>query len=200
MKFFFQWTTFFLLGISSFACYGQSSAVKLPPEKINQTAMNNSPVKNENKNKDSAVQSRQNESVTGKTNTAQTAQAGNLREWIGKYPSNQDDKKFASFFNLPKVRKNLLDVLGNDGLKKLLAHFYGDDLIQEKAGFLVMLGTTARNAAGDVDYALVAIDPDNFETHVYFVDKGHMTGFGNTSGETIVPAEVESMISVYAAN
>lgn len=125
----------------------------------------------------------------------QTKKLEHLRKWIGKYPINPDDKKFRNFFALPEVKNILVKTLPKRGYQNLLNHFYGVDLIEEKEGFLVMLGTTKRKTSGEVDYALVALKPETGETHVVFVDNGKMTGYGNTSGEDGLPLSIEEKIS-----
>lgn len=128
-------------------------------------------------------------------NTPQTKNLKDLKTWVGKYPINKDDKKYLNFFLLPQVKNILTKLLPKKGFQNLLNHFYGVDLIEEKEGFLVMLGTTKRKSSGNVDYALVALKPDTGETHVVFVDNGKMTGYGNTDGESDLPLSIEEKIS-----
>lgn len=120
-----------------------------------------------------------------------------LKKWIGKYPVNPQDKEFQNFFQVPEVRKILLEILKEDGFRKLLAHFAGNDLIKEKDGFLVMLGTTAKNAAQDVDYALLALNPDTGETHVFFADNKKLSSFSNTKDGGNVTAAIKQEILIY---
>lgn len=121
-----------------------------------------------------------------------------LKKWVGKYPINPDDKKYLNFFKLPEVKSVLVKFLPKNGFQNLLNHFYGVDLIEEKEGFLVMLGTSKRKSSGEVDYALVALAPQTGESHVIFVDDGKMTGYGNTTGEADLPPAIEEKISIYA--
>ncbi len=120
-----------------------------------------------------------------------------LRKWVGKYPINTDQKNHRNFFEVMEVKTILTEILGQKGFQNLLKHFYGDDLIYEKAGFLVMLGTTDRNAAQDVDYGLVAIKPDTGETHILFSDSKRLTSFSNKSGEETLPIEIKEDILIY---
>lgn len=119
-----------------------------------------------------------------------------LREWIGKYPVNSDDKSRESFFELPEVRKILVQILKEDGFQNLLKHFSGTNLIKEKDGFLVMLGTTERNAEQDFDYALVALNPETSETHVFFSDNGKLTAFDNAGGDGNLTADIKKEILI----
>lgn len=121
-----------------------------------------------------------------------------LREWVGKYPINPTDKKYANFFELPEVKKNLIQILKEDGFQNLLKHFNGTNLIKEKDGFLVMLGTTAKNDEQDVDYGLVALNPETGETHVLFSDANKLTAFSNASDDGNLTANIKKEILVYA--
>ena len=119
-----------------------------------------------------------------------------LRKWIGKYPINPKDTKFNNFFSLKEVKIVLLGVLGQNGFEKLLKHFHGYDLIYEKSGFLVMLGTTDKNDNQDVNYALVAIKVETGETHIYFSDNKKLSNFSNVSENKKLPIEIKEDILI----
>lgn len=121
-----------------------------------------------------------------------------LKVWVGKYPVNPESKKFKNFFDVPQVKDILLDLLGAKGLRNLQNHFYGVDLIEEIDGYLVMIGTTKMDNLGNVNYALVALNPKNGETHVRFVDNKHIFGCGNTDAENTLSDEIEHKIEIYA--
>ena len=120
-----------------------------------------------------------------------------LREWIGKYPINPKDRKYENFFQLPEVRDILVKILTEKGFQNLLTHFNGTELIKEKDGFLVMLGTTEKNANQDVNYGLVALNPETKETHVFFSDDKKLTSFSNTKSEGNLTAKIRQEILIY---
>ncbi len=87
-----------------------------------------------------------------------------LKVCVGKYPVNPDSKRFSNFFDVPQVKNLLLDLLGKKGMINLQNHFYGVDLIDEIDDYLVMIGTTKMSSAGNVNYALVALNLKNGDT------------------------------------
>lgn len=144
------------------------------------------------------VETRTNISAKPETNdSAKANDLKKLKEWIGKYPIDPKNKNYQNFFQLPEVKQILVEILREEGFQNLLEHFSGTDLIKEKNGFLVMLGTTARNAAQDVDYALLALNPDTKETHIFFSDNKKLTAFSNVKGDGNLTAEIKQEILVH---
>lgn len=134
---------------------------------------------------------------TNVSNETSSSDLKNLKNWIGKYPINPKDKNYRNFFQVPEVKKILVGILKENGFQNLLEHFSGYDLIKEKDGFLVMLGTTAKNADEDVNYALLALNPDTQETHVFFADNKKLTFFSNVKGNGKLSADIKKEILVY---
>lgn len=93
-----------------------------------------------------------------------------LRKWIGKYPFSIEGKQ--NFFNLPEVKKLLLEFMQLDDLKKIDYYTEPGSVIKEVQGFLYMEIQTGRQSPeGRSIY--VAINPSTKEAHVIFVEENY---------------------------
>ena len=104
-----------------------------------------------------------------------------LKKWIAKYPIT-NNKKYKNFFYEPGLKKILLQILKPKKFIKLIKHFYNSEPIEEKNGFLTMLGSLGKNTAPFFTYAMVAINPKTNETQVFFVNGENLEFYSNASG------------------
>lgn len=135
--------------------------------------------------------------ATPKNQAGETENLLFLREWIGKYPFNKNDVKYADVFSNPQIKNLLARVAGQNNLPNLRKHFAAPDLIEEIGGFVKIFGTTGRKADGKIGYGLIAVKPETAETHVFLVDDGKLTAFSSAKNGGTLPAEIKQSILIY---
>lgn len=129
-----------------------------------------------------------------------SANLKNLRNWIGKCPNNPAEKGSRNLFEEPEFKKLITKTIGQYKYRNVTEHFtdcFGDDLIYEKDGFLVISGISKRKPNQFLDYGLIALNPETREVHIFLVDDQKLSAFSNAANNGTLPIEIKEKILAF---
>lgn len=120
-----------------------------------------------------------------------------LKIWVGKYPIDENGKRYSNFFMVPKVKFLITDLMGISKFQSLVSEFRNFARIELVEGYAVIQGTGPMPPIGEgvEKHILVAIKLKNGETHVISVQGDKNCEFSTTSED--LPDAIDKKISIY---
>jgi hypothetical protein len=97
------------------------------------------------------------------------ANLGHLKEWVGKYPTNNDLKPHREFLKLPEIKRPLLKLLSRDDYR-FLTRTCGKEVPIEKIGDFLIVRRCHKFACG-YGGAVVIVNHSDGAIHVAILDE-----------------------------
>jgi hypothetical protein len=135
--------------------------------------------------------------VFGLTASASAQGLGNLRSWVGKYPTEKRGRVTRSFFRVPAVQRPLAATLSRKDLNLLTSTYQVETPIKELGDYLAV--KVCMPHACDTDQAGFAINLRTGNVYVRMQEGTTVRWFASKGDYTDLPGSVQNYLNDFAA-